>query len=441
MNARKARMVMIALPLLCLLALGAYYLPPLHERLAPRIENLITRIKYAINPPEEVVFVPQEQPGLVETIVEATLAAARITATPSPTPTVTPLGPTDTPQPTLTSTPSPTALPAVVRLEGFRYEDQHGRWNYCGPANLSMALNYWGWEGDRDVVGQAVKTNDKDKNVMPYELQNFVLNDTEFGAIFRYGGDFALLKLLLANGFPVLAEKGYYTYDFTGKYGWLGHYQFVSGYDDEKGVVIVQDTYIPEGENHEFTYEEFQADWRPFNYLFMVIYPYYREAELNALLGNWLDEDWASQYALGMALGEVETLEGIDQYFAAFNIGTSHVALRQYVDASYAYDYAFQVYAALPDDNLRPYRMMWYQTGPYFAYYYSARYQDAINLANATFETISEPVLEETFYWRGMARLAIGETDGAVDDLRQSLHLHPGFEPALYQLGLMGVEP
>ena len=37
-------------------------------------------------------------------------------------------------------------------------------------------------------------------------------------------------------------------------------------------------------------------------------------------------------------------------------------------------------------------RMMWYQTGPYFAYYYSARYQDVINLANTTLnDTISTP--------------------------------------------------
>jgi hypothetical protein len=29
------------------------------------------------------------------------------------------------------------------------------------------ALTFWGWEGDRDVVGNYVKTNDDDKNVMP----------------------------------------------------------------------------------------------------------------------------------------------------------------------------------------------------------------------------------------------------------------------------------
>ncbi len=45
----------------------------------------------------------------------------------------------------------------------------------------------------------------------------------------------------------MVTEKGYYTYDMTGRFGWLGHYQFVTGYDDAKGVLVVQDTYIPQG--------------------------------------------------------------------------------------------------------------------------------------------------------------------------------------------------
>ena len=52
-----------------------------------------------------------------------------------------------------------------------------------------------------------------------------------------------------------------------------------------------------------------------------------------------------------------------------------------------------------------PFRMMWYQTGPYFAYYYAGRYQDVINLANVN-KTIAQPTLEESLYWRGMAEAA-----------------------------------
>jgi tetratricopeptide (TPR) repeat protein len=93
------------------------------------------------------------------------------------------------------------------------------------------------------------------------------------------------------------------------------------------------------------------------------------------------------------------------------------------------------------EDDLRPYRMLWYQTGPYFAYYYSGRYQDVIDLAFATFDTIGDDVLEESWHWLGMGRLALGDTDRALIAFREAVRLHPGFAPSLYQLELLGVSP
>ena len=446
MRSRFSPRYLIAIPFLCVLAVLVYNVPFVHSRLAWRIDNLRVRIQYALNPPEQAVFQPQEQAALenqVNVIVNATLTALVPTLTSTPLiPTPTQVGPTDTPLPTATPTLSPTPLPASVKLAGVKYEDQHNRYNFCGPANLSMSLTFWGWVGNRDTVGDYVKTNKDDKNVMPYELQDFALTQTTgFGALIRYGGDINLLKKLVAAGFPVVTEKGYYTYDLTGRYGWLGHYQFVTGYDETKGVLVVQDTYIPKGENHEFPYAEFINGWRSFDYLFIVVYPIARETELLTLLGDYADTDWSSRHALEVATYEISTLTGADQFFAAFNAGTSHVYLKEYVDAAYAYDYAFQLYAALPDDDMRPFRTMWYQTGPYFAYYYSGRYQDVIDLANVTFNTIGDDVLEESWYWRGMGELALGATDAAIADFRESVRLHPGFVAGLYQLSQLGVTP
>jgi hypothetical protein len=446
MHPRFSRKFFIAIPILIVLAVPVYYIPFVHAHLAWRIDNLRIRIQYAINPPEQVVFQPQEQAAIenqVQTIVNATLTALAPTPTSTAViPTPSQPGPTDTPIPTLAPTLTPTPLPTSIRLAGVKYEDQHNRYNYCGPANLSMSLTFWGWNGNRDTVGEYVKTNTDDKNVMPYELQDFVLTQTTgFGDLIRYGGEISLLKKLVVAGFPVLTEKGYYTYDMTGRFGWLGHYQFVTGYDDAKGVLVVQDTYIAHGENHEFTYADFIGGWRSFDYLFMVVYPIDRESQLLSLLGDYNDVDWSSRHALEIATNEVSTLTGVDQYFAAFNVGTSHVNLKEYVDAAYAYDYTFQLYAALPDNDQRPFRMLWYQTGPYFAYYYSARYQDVIDLANATFNTIGDDVLEESWYWRGMGKLALGDTVGAISDFRESVRLHPGFAATMYQLEQLGVSP
>jgi tetratricopeptide (TPR) repeat protein len=433
---RQAIFLAITIPALLLTGALLYFLPPVHERLAPRLDEVRTRIKYAINPPQQAVFIPE-----ATSLPPPSVRTATPTLAPPATSTATLAGATASPTSTLTPTITPTPLPVRVVLEGVKYEDQHGRWNYCGPANLSMALTFWGWEGNRDVVGQAIKPNSDDKNVMPYEMQDFIAEQTpELSSLLRIGGDIELLKRLVAGGFPVLAEKGYYEVDYTGRLGWLGHYQFVTGYDDEKGVLIVQDTYIKDGKDHEFPYADFIEGWRSFNYLFLVVFPEERAAEVFELLGPYADQDWANRYALQVAQAETETLTGIDQYFAYFNLGSSHVNLLEYADATYAFDYAFStLYTALPEDGLRPYRMMWYQTYPYRAYYYTGRYQDVINLANITLlDTISEPVLEESFYWRGLAKEALGDSAGALDDLRQAVQLNPNFTAGWQQLQRLG---
>jgi hypothetical protein len=423
------------LPIGVLLMIGMYYLPPVHSRLAWRLDNLRTRVVYFFNPPDEAVFQPETQID-IESAVATTRAQFELTLTPEATLTPEP-GPT--PTPTVTATP----LPTTVILEGIKYEDQHNRWNYCGPANFSMALTYWGWDGNRDVVGKAIKPSDDDKNVMPYELQDFVIDEVPgMRSVMRYGGDIDTLKRLISAGFPVVAEKGYYERDYTGKMGWMGHYQFVTGYDDTKDVVVAQDTYL-DGPDFEIPYEEFTEGWRSFNYVFVVVYPAERENEMMTLLGPLANADDAARLSLERAQTEGQSLSGIDQFFAWFNVGSSHVALRQYGDATYAYDYAFQLYSDLADDNsIRPYRIMWYQTGPYFAYYYSNRYSDVITLATTTLEdTISEPVLEESLIWRGRAHYMAGDTDAAIKDYRAALKVHPGWLPAVQALQDLGVQP
>jgi tetratricopeptide (TPR) repeat protein len=272
---------------------------------------------------------------------------------------------------------------------------------------------------------------------------DFVNEETEYRALLRYGGDESLIKRLLAAGFPVIVEKGYYEADYTGKIDWLGHYLFTTGYDDARGGFIVQDAYLKPGKNLLSTYVDYQDGWRGFNYLFMVVYPPEQEAELMTVLGNWTDERWAAQHALELAEKEITTLKGNNLFFAWFNKGTSHVALQEYVDAGTAYDKAFSVYATWDVEKAnRPFRMMWYQTGPYFAYFYSQRYQDVINLANTTLnDTISTPSLEESLLWRGRAYYQIGNTQAAVDDYRAALRIHVNWLPAVQALQELGLQP
>ena len=427
---------LLLIPALILLAALIYQIPFVKDRLSWRIDEIKTRLSYALNPPEEAVFVPGGETPL------ATAAIAVIPETPEPSVQIPTAVPTDD-----TVEENATPLPDLVILDGVVYVDQHERWNYCGPANLSMALNFWGWPGDRDDIARVVKPgiNDPDldfiqqgrldKNVMPKEMIDFVANETEFYIVARYGGDMELIKKLIANGYPVLVEKGYYEEDYTGNTAWLGHYLFTTGYDEGRGEFIVQDAYLKPGNNIRVDYQTYQEGWRSFDYLFMVIYPPDRQNEVFSLLGPWADPNWAYQHALDIAEEEIQSLSGVDLFFAWFNKGTSLVKMEQYLDAGEAFDQAYQIYNELDDDDTtRPYRITWYQTSPYQAYYFSGRYQDVINLANFTFETIDEDTLEESLYWRGLAYYALGNKALAKQDLYQSVWLNPNFEDGLYQI-------
>jgi tetratricopeptide (TPR) repeat protein len=183
--------------------------------------------------------------------------------------------------------------------------------------------------------------------------------------------------------------------------------------------------------------------WLSFDNIFIVVYAPEREGELFELLGPYVDAESAARRALSAAENHISQSSGIDSFFAWFAKGTSHVALLEYADAAVAYDQAFAIYNELgKDDKQRPYRMMWYQTGPYFAYFYSGRYQDVISLADITLtETIAKPTLEESILWRGRAKYMIGDTPSAVADFREALRLHPNWSPAIQALQDLGLQP
>lgn len=435
---RKGYFIIGTLGILLLMAAATLGIPDLRERAAWHLSDWRGRIQYALFPPEEAVFVPQAQ---VDAIVHATLQAMTPSPSPTPTepaPTIEPGETASTSEPTATPTPTPTPLPSSVSLEGVVYHDQHGMWNYCAPANLAMGLSYWGWQGDRVTVGEVIKPFEKDKNVMLYEMADYVTRYTNLTAAVRHGGDLQTLKTLLANGYPVLVETGPMMKDVYGKISWIGHYTVLTGYDDAKGQFISQDSFYQP--DYPIPYEQFEQEWRSFNYQFMVIFPYPQESEVMALLGPLADPIAAFETAAERASREIAELEGLGQFFAWFNRGTSLVNLGDFTGAAAAYDQAFLLMAELPSSQ-RPWRILWYQTGPYFAYYFSGRYQDVINLADTTISAVAEPYIEESFVWRARAKIVLGDYTGAAEDTRKALEYHPGFDPALElatQLGIGG---
>ncbi len=416
-----------------LLAPWVYGLPFVQDRLAWRVSELRAQIKYALSPPEEAVFTPN---STLSAMVDATLAAI-ITPTPNALPTDVPAEPTEL-GPTLTPSPVPSPIPDHVFLPGVRHEYQS--WNNCGPATLSMALSFWGWQGDQRPIANFAKPNPRDKNVMPYELAEYVREETGLNVIARTGGDQELLKQLIAAGFPVIVEKGL---EGPGFDGWMGHYQLLAGYDDALGRYNAYDSYegdFSDGNSLPISYDVIDEYWRHFNYQYLVIYPNERETELLELLGSDANEETNLRNSAQLASDEIFATSGRDQFFAWFNRGTNLVELQDYNGAAAAYDEAFSIYAGL-DPETRPWRMLWYQTGPYWAYFYAGRSWDVLNLSTQTLYAMSEPVLEESYYWRGVAKESLGDVAGAIEDFQASVDVHPGFLPALTQLDRLGVAP
>ncbi len=406
---------------LCLLI---YFLPPVHERLAGRIADWQEHLRYAFSPPEQAVFIPSDSndPSLLSA-----------TATPTPPPFL-PAGPGATPTITLTPTLVPTPIPAQAQLSGIRHEYQAWK-ESSGPVNLAMALSFWGWQGSQRDTADFLRPNIHDKNVMPYEIAEYITTQANMSAVTREGGDLQTLKRLVAAGYPVIIETGLDDPSFN---GWMGHYQVISGYDDTSQRFTAQDSL--KGSGFQTPYDELLQQWRAFDYLYIVPYPPEREEALKSILGLDYYENFNQHSAQQRAEQEIKHLQGRDLFFALFNLGANWVRQRDYTAAATAYDAAFANYAALPEAQ-RPWRILWYQTGPYFAYYYTDRFQDIINLATTTLESTNEPMLEESYYWRAKALLAQDQEESAVEDLRQCLEVHPGFSPCIQELQQLGIEP
>ncbi len=402
--------------------------PSLRSRAVYHIEQSWIKFNYLLHPPEEEIFTPATQVAEDMQATQQALTALAPTAT--ITQSLDPIMPTTTP--TITSTP----VPDKVALTGIIYQTQKGFFNYCAPANLYMALTYWGWRGDVNEVGSYLKPFNEDKNVMVYEIADYVEEKTDYSIVTRYGGTLEVVKRLLAAGFPVLIEKGTYTRDLTGKISWMGHFNVISGYDDTTQMVIVQDSLI--SKDYEISYDTIQKEWRGFNYVFQVIYPSDQEERVMSALGEYADEVASYQIAAQIASDEAIKLTGNDQFHGWFNRGTSLELLQDYFGSASAYDQAFLLLPTLDAAN-RPWRIMWYETGPYFSYYYTGRYQDVINLATNTIDAATQPYFEESFYWRALAYAALGDLNLAKEDFCTSLKYHPNFLPALTQMQNLGM--
>ena len=414
----KSRYALILIALLVLLGASLLACPALIRALPGRYAY------YLPEPLQELRHNPHPD-TLPTPVITRTVGPPSPTPPPTWTPTLPP-----TPIPTATPTPSPIpspTLPASFTLTGLRHE--HQGWNNCGPTTLAMALSYWGRGETQYDAARALKPDPEDKNVSPWEMESYA-RGLGLGAIVRVGGDLERIKVLVRAGFPVIAET-WYVRDARDQ---LGHYRLIVGYDDATREFITYDSL--HGPDVTIGYRELDELWRVFNRIYLVVYAPERWDALAALLGPDLDGAAMYERALGTARAESAALPASCVAYADcadwvtfswFSAGSSLTSLGRHTEAAAAYDQARQL-------GLH-YRMLWYQFGPYESYYSVGRYGDVIALADATLATAAN--LEESYYWRGKARLAQGDGAGALADFEAALRCHEHWPPAAVALAEM----
>jgi len=264
------------------------------------------------------------------------------------------------------SSPLP-PLPASALLQND-YQ-VYETWNDCGPASLSMALSYFGINESQAALAAVLRPyqndqgNNDDKDVTMDEL---AAEARTFGllAYHRPSGTMQIMKRFIAAGMPVIAET------VLTKDDDIGHFRVVKGYDDT-ALTLTQDDSM-QGHNVQFSYSDFDAMWKKYNYEYLVLVPKSKQRIAEAILGRDLNPKvaWTRTAALdraGLALNPAD----ID---SRFNLS---VALY------YVGDYAGSVREFEQVQNSLPFRTLWYQIEPIEAYYRLGDYQKVFALTDS----------------------------------------------------------
>lgn len=137
-------------------------------------------------------------------------------------------------------------------IEKVPFYKQKSR-NYCGPAALSMVLNYWdtGKIFTQEEIAQSAFnskveiTNNSEMVFYPWD-NNFL--------VYSFNGDLGKLKSLVREDIPVIILQ-----QVVDKIVKKGHYRVIIGYDESKKMMIINDPWL--GDRLAINYNVFSKLW------------------------------------------------------------------------------------------------------------------------------------------------------------------------------------
>lgn len=347
--------------------------------------------------------------------ISAEQAFAQPTSIAGPTPTVTPAYVPPQAEAAVVDGDAASLTESSTLLTGFTHTYQ--MWNNCGPATVTTALTYYDDSFTQTQAATYLKPNLEDRNVRPEEIVSYLRSEGYEGT-YRINGDLALLKTLLHNGYPVMVEKGFDPE--PDRLGWMGHYLLLTGFNDQTEEFITMDSYL--GPNRGHNYTTLENFWRQFNHTYIVVHRPDQTSAVASIIGEEMDD--LTMYSNGLYAAQADINLDSNDAYAWFNLGTNLTALGRYEQAATAFDEARRVGL--------PWRMLWYQFSPYEAYYRVGRLDDVILLADTTLA--NNGYAEESYYYKGLARLGNEDLTGARRDFENALRNNPNYTAAEQKL-------
>jgi predicted double-glycine peptidase len=169
-------------------------------------------------------------------------------------------------------------------------------WNNCGPASVAEVLAYWGVMRAQWQVQSVIRADGNPRGTSPYGVPAY-MRTLGLRALLGIAGNEGLVKLLVANGFPVIVSQ------YVSLADHVGHYRPIQAYDNATRTFTSSDPYL--GQGHVIGYAEFDAIWKSTNRRFIVLYPTAKTSLLRRVLAA---AHWSVQAAYNADLRRTEEL-------------------------------------------------------------------------------------------------------------------------------------
>jgi hypothetical protein len=191
--------------------------------------------------------------------------------------------------------------------------------NNCGPASVSSVLAYWHIDRTQAQVQAILRADDGYWGMSPVGLPAYA-RSLGMRALVGYGGTEKLVKLLIANGFPVIASQ------YVSGSDPIRHYRPIEAYSDRTQTFTSADPLL--GAGHVISYAEFNAIWAESDGRFQVIYPASLQGRLNAVLRA---AGWNKQASFRGAI----RWEQAQMQTGSFNVAGSWIWYNGYADVAF----------------------------------------------------------------------------------------------------------